>query len=172
MAKVCKVLKFYKWDTESLESQINRLKREQQYILSLMKKDPHDTALVGNFLDVTNRYKDFISKEHVWLKQRAKVFWLTHRGDDIKFLYHSIKERKNRNFIKEIYLEGDNLSKSEDIGKDFSEHYSLLFWSGNGSPTVNMNTLPLGNRVPDNLKAMLIAPFSNEEVLGALKDIT
>lgn len=164
LANVRKVLKFYKWDSNSLDSQITSLNYDQRHILSHMEMDPLNPSLINDLVDVNNRYKEVASKEHSWLKERAKAFWLTYGDDDIQYLYHSFKERKNRNFIKKIHLNGDILCNNEDIGKAFCGFYSSLFLTNGGNSNFNLNTLPIGKRVSEDLKATLIAHISDKEI--------
>lgn len=67
-----------------------------------MDKYPKNPILLDNFMDINSRDKEVAVKESLWVIQRAKTYWLKYGDDDIQFLYHSIRERKNYNFIKEI----------------------------------------------------------------------
>lgn len=61
-----------------------------------MKKETTNTNLLNDFLDVNKRYEDVASKEHLWLKQLAKAYSLTHEDHDLQLLYQAIQETKKQ----------------------------------------------------------------------------
>lgn len=69
---VKQVLKFYKWEPESLEAQISRLKLDQQKLLSLMETNPNNTTLKEDFIEANSQY-EVASREYIWLKQCASL---------------------------------------------------------------------------------------------------
>lgn len=92
------------------------------------------------------------------------VFWLSHGDDDLKFLYHSIKERKNSNLIKDIQTNGWTLHNIKDICMAFCELYSSLFLSNGGSTPLYNREPPLSKKVPCNMKSLLAGPISDQEI--------
>lgn len=110
-------------------------------------------------------------KNNFDLKQHSKSFWLTHGNDDLKYLYQSIKERNNCNLIKEIYIDGNTLLKEVDIGKAFSEYYSSLFNSRGGCSTSSLDFVLIAKVIPEDIKVLLIAPITNQEISTAFKTL-
>lgn len=70
-----------------------------------------------------------------------------------------------------MLLDGGTLHKNDEIGRAFSEFYSALFNSRGGSHIFNWNYIPVTKQVPKNIKPLLIAPITTQDIFEALKNI-
>lgn len=137
-------LKLVVSNSSSLASQLISLQQDQTHILQNLEQERSNASWLEDFLDVSARYKDVSLKESLWFKQIAKAFWLQKGEDDLQFLYQSIRERKNSNFIKEIKIEKDLLTN--EIEHAFCDYFNRLFNSNH--PVVPLERFSAIKEIP------------------------
>lgn len=102
--KVKLALKEFDHSSGVLSEKVINCKKDQLLDLSLFGSNPSDPSLATNLKKANELYYLYAKMEYNWIKQRAKETWLSKGEDDLKFLFSSIKERKNSNKIREIFL--------------------------------------------------------------------
>ncbi|XP_020704622.1 uncharacterized protein LOC110115660 [Dendrobium catenatum] len=150
-------MKHKSWtNANQIQRDIDNFKNLQHSVISQIQSSPLDLALNGR-LNLINTnlafYQDALSR---WIIQRAKIKWLTHGEDDLKFLYSKINITKNYNRIKAISNDQGTYTKHEDISNVFINHFKNLF----NSPATNhlSSDISAGKRIPIHLTSSLIAP--------------
>lgn len=126
--------------------------------------------IISNAKEAHIRYSELSNQEHILLKQRAKVHWLTNSVNDLKFLYTSVKERNNSNIIRMIHSSKGILTTQIDIATCFCDHFYALFTSQHFILSMHFD-LPIGSIISQAHYLMLEVNIYNEEILCALRDI-
>ncbi|KAI0513681.1 hypothetical protein KFK09_009711 [Dendrobium nobile] len=159
-------LKHKQWaNANNLQIEIDTLEALQNSIITQIQSDLLDSQLNGRLKLINSKLAHSQTALTSWITQRAKVNWLTHGEDDLKFLYSKINIAKNYNRIKEITNEQGTFFSKEDIAKVFINHYKTLV--NTPAPTVLNHQavdIPAGNVIPAHLTSILIAPVTIEEI--------
>lgn len=153
-----------------LKRQMDEIILKQVKVMKKLEKDPYNHSLLLDAKETKERYTKLSNMESTWLKQRAKAHWLIHSDDDIKFLYDSIKERRNSNIIRELQNSEGSISDPNLIADEFCNYFTALF-NSESSLTLPVQILPLGKQVPAEHTAGLEADISDQEIQIALKSI-
>ncbi|XP_020683274.2 uncharacterized protein LOC110100194 [Dendrobium catenatum] len=156
-------MKHKSWtNANQIQRDIDNLKELQHSVMSQIQNKPLDPILNGKLNQINSNlgfYQDALSR---WIIQRAKIKWLTHGEDDLKFLYSKINITKNYNRIKAISNDQGTYTKHADIASVFINHYKNLF---NTTASNHLaSDIPAGRLIPTHLTSSLIAPVSREEI--------
>ncbi|KAI0510599.1 hypothetical protein KFK09_011207 [Dendrobium nobile] len=156
-------MKQKQWSNSNLiQAQIDTLKGLQHTVLEQIQSTPLDPHLNSKLHQININLAHNQAALSSWISQRAKVKWITHGEDDLKFLYSKINITKNYNRIKAISNDQGTLTDQADIAKVFINHYNALF----NSPTpIHLDKdIPAGNVIPTHITSSLIAPITLEEI--------
>ncbi|KAI0487871.1 hypothetical protein KFK09_027694 [Dendrobium nobile] len=123
-------LKNQTWsNANSIQLDIDSLTSQQHDVISQIQLNPLDHQLNCNLKIINSKLAHYHTILSSWIAQRAKVKWLTHGEDDLKFLYAKINISKNHNCIKEISSDQGTYSSHKDIANVFiniSASFSIL----------------------------------------------
>ncbi|PKU65301.1 Putative ribonuclease H protein [Dendrobium catenatum] len=156
------------WASSSnLSKAILEAKRNHLHYLNEIQSNPLDLGLNVSLKRASNSLELLQSYWSSWISQRAKAYWLAQGEDDLGFLYAKIRDRKNKNNIKEINYLGRILHSHRDMAEAFVMHFSDLF----NAPLPleeSFSNIPIGNKIPTNLVDALIIPISDFEIKEAV----
>ncbi|XP_028554975.1 uncharacterized protein LOC110097432 [Dendrobium catenatum] len=109
-------LKKRNWASSNfLSCSIMDLKAKQHSCLIELQNQPLDINLNSNLKSINDDLAALQTHWSSWITQRAKASWLLHGEDDLGFLFAKIRQRCNKNCIKEITTdEGHLTSHSEE----------------------------------------------------------
>lgn len=167
---VKEALKKIKIDHSPLEQQVSYLKAEQELIMGLVEKDPSNLIYAQSLKEINNKYSEAVKMESLWVKQRAKITWLTNVDDDLKFLYSSIKERRNSHQISSLQVERGIITSHSDLATEICLYYSSLFNKHNSREEPCMDT-PIGTNIHHSLLKEAGDPITDAEIIEALHSI-
>ncbi|PKU74732.1 Putative ribonuclease H protein [Dendrobium catenatum] len=114
-------------NANTIQTEIDSLRAQQSNVINQIQSNPLDPQLNSNLKTINSKLAHYNTTLTSWIFQRAKVSWLTHGEDDLKFLYTKINITKNYNRIKEITNEQGTYSTHSDIAKVFIQHFNNLF---------------------------------------------
>ncbi|XP_028551913.1 uncharacterized protein LOC114579943 [Dendrobium catenatum] len=154
-------------NSNSLNTQLEFLHDKQQNILDLLMSNPLDDSLVASLKDTNLQISDVSSKQASWIIQRAKLNWLQHGEDDIKFLYGKIRSRiGSSKSLVNLLTANPNMEKG-DVINSIIKHFQDLF---NPAPPycTNLLSLPICTIIPYAYANFLVSPILDDEIKAAV----
>jgi hypothetical protein len=107
----------------------------------------------------------------MWWQQRAITDWLQHGDKNTKFFHQKANQRRKKNIIKEILdNQGQKYTEHEDIERVLIEHFKELF-QNQETLQIQETVKVVEEKLNTDMKELLGAEFSNEEVYHAIKDM-
>nr|GEV05021.1 hypothetical protein CTI12_AA325620 [Tanacetum cinerariifolium] len=91
-----------------------------------MVKDPSNVKLRSEELAALNAYKVAFKDEEIFLKQRAKVTWLSEGDFNTKYFHNVMRERKNKNRIDNVEDMEGKLFSGPEVGLLFVKHFEKV----------------------------------------------
>ncbi|KAI0501694.1 hypothetical protein KFK09_016639 [Dendrobium nobile] len=150
-------LKFKPWaNFNNIQSEIDALSQTQHQVLSQLQIEPLNSNLNESLKEINYKLNYYHSTLSSWMAQRAKVRWLTHGEDDLKFLYSKINVTKNYGQIKEISNDLESFNTHQGISQAFIGHFAKLF--NTSTQATQTQAIPVGNKIPPHLISSLTAP--------------
>lgn len=149
------------WNKECfgmLDSKIHQAREELEEV---------DRALDANNLSEAdlNRRRDTLAS---FVFQQSRSKWVRLGETNSKFFHNSVKQRRRRNEISGIPIQGrwseDVQEVKTEIFNHFADHYSNVAWD---RPTLDGISF---KQVSDSDNAILTAPFSEDEIKAAVWD--
>ncbi|XP_020689362.2 uncharacterized protein LOC110104548 [Dendrobium catenatum] len=147
-------------NSNNIQKEIDTLSEVQNLVISQIQENPLDDLLNINLKNVNIKLNYYHSTLSSWIAQRAKIRWLTHGEDDLKFLYSKINAVRNYSRIKEINTDLGCFNTHNGISQAFIKHFSNLFNTENSS--AHFSSSPVGNVIPVHLISSLTAPVTLE----------
>ncbi|KAI0515995.1 hypothetical protein KFK09_008666 [Dendrobium nobile] len=95
--------------------------------------------------------------------QRAKVKWLRHGEDDLKFLFAKIRIRRGGANSVGNLLANPSASSRVDVINSLIQYYQGLY-NPTAPPCHNFSDIPTGSLLPHSLAVGIISPVLDEEV--------
>ncbi|KAI0519488.1 hypothetical protein KFK09_006936 [Dendrobium nobile] len=150
-----------------LNLQLDYLHAKQQDILDLLMVNPLDGSLGASLKDINLEFSDVSSKQASWIIQRAKLNWLQHGEDDLKFLYGKIRSRIGSSKpLVNLFSSNPSIAK-EDVIKSITSHFQDLF---NRIPPSgrNLDSFPICAPIPEFYSNQLVSPILDDEIKAAV----
>ncbi|KAI0488396.1 hypothetical protein KFK09_028227 [Dendrobium nobile] len=129
--------------------------------------NPTDGSLGASLKDINFQISEVTSMQASWIIQRAKLNWLHHGEDDLKFLYAKIRSRLGSSkFVVNLFTCNPNSDRGEVL-QSIIKHFQELF---NPLPPScrNMDSFPIGIFVPDFHANLLTSPILDDEIRAAV----
>ncbi|XP_028551172.1 uncharacterized protein LOC114579733 [Dendrobium catenatum] len=158
------IIKGANWNSSnSIISLIDALTQQQENIQTHIDLDPLNPENHNNLKYINSKLMYYNSMWTTWLKQRAKINWLKHGEEDLKFLYSRIHRRRD---VKSSTIDciltcpsQDRNSKIQDIISYFKAQLNQ-----SNSATADTRHIPIGTGLSSHLVEALIKPVTYEEV--------
>lgn len=159
----------WQWDREVLgvlEKRVKNAKRELERIRRASISQGHINK------EHLLRYKleRLLDQQHVYWKQRAHSTWLAKGDRNTKFFHAQASERKRRNALSKLKDEGGGVVEGKHLKNFIANQYQKLFLSTAGSQDDEVLDC-VQAKVTQEMNDNLAAPFSSDEIWGALKDM-
>ncbi|PKU78441.1 integrator complex subunit 11 [Dendrobium catenatum] len=142
---------------------IDSLTNQQMECQLLLDADHLNPNLCTKLNSINNKLAHYNSTWSSWTTQRAKVNWLVHGEEDLKFFYSRIHRRKagNNSAIVGALLGSPKEQDSKIL--DIIQHFMTLLNQPN-PVTIDISQFPKGSYIPNHLADCLIKPITFEEV--------
>ena len=128
----------------------------------------HSHTNKAEFLEVSKRLDDLLTKQEIYWHQQSKVSWLKHGDKNAKFFHSKASQQRRSNFIKGIRDQHQNWVEGiDDIARVATNHFESIF-SSSGCDQMDecLNTVP--HKVTLDILEVLSSEYSVEEVKTAL----
>ncbi|XP_020678263.1 uncharacterized protein LOC110096582 [Dendrobium catenatum] len=120
-------LKLRHWASSNfLSSSILDLKAKQHSCLLELQKQPLDSLLNSSLKSINENLAALQSHWSSWIAQRAKASWLTQGEDDLGFLFAKLRQRSNKNCIKEITTDEGHFNTHSEVSRAIVSHFKNL----------------------------------------------
>ncbi|KAI0505090.1 hypothetical protein KFK09_016047 [Dendrobium nobile] len=162
------IIKSQHWASSSCVSRhIDSLHKKQKDLLVSLHSDPTNTLLNQDYKVNNVNLANFSSMQASWIIQRAKVNWLRHGEDDLKFLYAKIRTRMGSKKSVLNLLACNSQSSREDVISTIINYFQELY---NPTPPSNMalDSFPIGNVLNDDFASSIISVVTDEEIKTAV----
>ena len=130
-----------------------------------------DGVLGKEINSLRKEINDLLDCEEILWHQRSRVFWYGQGDRNTKFFHSKASQRRKKNTISGIWDEnGIWCDTSESIAATAIAYFEALFTTSNPCRILEVtNTIP--TKVTDEMNQGLIAAFTREEVVTALKQM-
>lgn len=105
---------------------------------------------------------------HVYWQQRAHNVWLLKGDRNTKFFHASASERKRRNLIKKLEVDGGGVVEGERLKGYIANQYQNLFITNAGGNVEEVTDCVMP-KVSSDMNDVLLAPYMGDEVERALE---
>ncbi|XP_020690503.2 uncharacterized protein LOC110105345 [Dendrobium catenatum] len=161
-------IKKEKWaSSTSVKRHLDSLHQKQRDLLDSLQVDPLNPILNHDYKVNNIALTNFTSLQASWIIQRAKVNWLKHGEDDLKFLFGKIKRRLgSSNSIANLMACNPNSTRAEVI-TSILHHFQELY--NPPLPTIlDLDIFPIGSVFPDSHVSLLVSSVLDEEIQQAV----
>ena len=157
-----------KYAQGDLSANTLKCKEELCRVQSEMVKDPSNVILRKAELLALNAYKLASKDKEIFLKQIAKVTWLSEGDFNTKYFHNVMKEKRNRSRIDHVEdLEGNFFSGS-DVGEQFLSHFEKVLGRKMDVVAISDPGNLFVNKLSDLDADFMVRPISDEEIKCAL----
>ncbi|XP_020678602.2 uncharacterized protein LOC110096820 [Dendrobium catenatum] len=161
-------IKHHQWaNSKSLSVDLDSLYVQQQNLLDQIHLHPLELNLTAALKKINLKIADVSSSFASWVIQRAKLNWLHHGEDDLKFLYAKIRSRQGRSkSLTNLFSCNPDLSR-EEVLSSIVEYFQILY---NSSPPSRPeeSLIPVGDVLSDSFANILISPILEAEIKEAV----
>ncbi|XP_020698249.1 uncharacterized protein LOC110110931 [Dendrobium catenatum] len=174
LSHLCNVLRHLKGDiknehwanSHTINMQLDSLHAKQLDLLELIQATPTDASLCASLKDTNLKISEVSSTLASWIIQRAKINWLYHGEDDLKFLNAKIRSRMgSTKYVVNLFARNPNIAR-EEVLQSILMYFQDMF---NPPPTcMNMDFFPIGVFLSDNHANLLITPILDDEIRAAV----
>ncbi|XP_020672720.2 uncharacterized protein LOC110092491 [Dendrobium catenatum] len=148
----------------NINAQLSNLHREQDFWMAKIQQDPLNSLFNASLKDINCKIVNLSSMMASWVAQRAKVNWLKHGEDDLKFLYAKIRSRRSKmQAANNLCHSNFNLEGIQDIIRHFQELYNPTL-----SNQENLVIHPIGSCIPECLIPSLTLSVNTCEIRKAV----
>ena len=132
--------------------------------MQALMQEPQTKDVIERMKAIDDRMDEIEAREELFWRQRSRQDWLKNGDKNTKFFHAKAKQREGRNNIESVVDGAGNKYVNEDqIAEVFVEHFENLFCSSN-----QVDVTPITGTVSEEMRQMLGAPFTGEEVYEAL----
>jgi hypothetical protein len=143
-----------------------QIKRKTPLLEELKRRE--NPTLIAEIKTLQAELDELLAREDIQWKQRAKQSWYQSGDRNTKYFHTWANQRRKTNSIRQISDEGGTLwLKKGDISRVFLDYFKKLYTS-QGRDRVHEYLANVETRVTDAMNDMLLMPFVEEEVWGAL----
>ncbi|XP_020694000.1 uncharacterized protein LOC110107899 [Dendrobium catenatum] len=157
-------LKTQNWATSStISKHMDQCLHKQKYILDALQSVPTNTFMNLAYKDANDELANLSSLQASWIIQRAKVNWLKHGEDDLKFLYSKIRTKMGGTKSVVNLLACNPLSTRADVVNSIIQYFQELY---NPTPpaSLELDSFPLGSALPDAHVSSIISTVTDDEI--------
>ncbi|XP_060961202.1 uncharacterized protein LOC133031689 [Cannabis sativa] len=150
-----------------------RLVRETQKQLDGLLSVTPPLVRMDEVKRLETKLNDLLSREECYWKLRSRADWLALSDRNTKYFHNKATGRKKKNAIVEMMTEdGRKLSLEEDIVSEIERYFGTVFSSASPSvQQVENGITHIEGRVSSEECEILVAPFTNDDVLCAVRAI-
>ncbi|XP_020694319.1 uncharacterized protein LOC110108146 [Dendrobium catenatum] len=161
-------IKNHNWaNSQSLSAQLEVLHADQLNFLQQIQINPLDLSLVASLKETNLKIAEVSSSLASWVIQRAKINWLHHGEDDLKFLYGKIRCRQGSSkLVANLFSCNSDLSR-EEVLNSIIRYFHNLF-NPPSPPCQDVNLIPVGAVLPDFSGNLLTMPILEAEIREAI----
>ncbi|GJX09286.1 RNA-directed DNA polymerase, eukaryota, reverse transcriptase zinc-binding domain protein [Tanacetum coccineum] len=179
MYKLVKKLKVLKphlnklnWKNGNLFQRVNDLKAKLCEIQGRIDKDPTNTMLRTEGVNVLNKFNEAADDEEKLLRQKAKVTWLAEGDKNSAYFHKFLKGRLNRSRIMSICAEDGKRYENCEVPGQFVKHFEGFLGIIPDVTKLNKEDNVLFKKtISLNEANLMIREITEEEIKKALFDI-
>lgn len=158
--------------TKDLYNTSNSVKMAKERMLQIQKQlnlNPLSADLIRQEKEAIQNYIEQANREEESMRLKARAIWLQ-RGDQNSKNFHFMhRSRTNSNIISAIKAsDGNWLENQEDIALQFANHFKDTYKYHKMSVDISFQPKRI---LHPNTSTWLSRPFSDEEILSAIKAI-
>ncbi|KAI0504504.1 hypothetical protein KFK09_015456 [Dendrobium nobile] len=161
-------IKSQPWATSSTVSKhIDNLLLRQKELLDSLQSDPYNPNLNHAFKEVNTELANTSSLQASWIIQRAKVNWLKHGEDDLKFLYAKIRTKTGgTKSVANLLACNPQITRAQVVSS-IIQYYQDLY---NPTPPVSLDLdiFPIGCALPEVFVSSITSAVSDDEIKSAV----
>ncbi|PKU74516.1 Putative ribonuclease H protein [Dendrobium catenatum] len=154
-------------NSNSIARHLNSLLRLQGEILEKLHEEPNSPTLNIALKDTNAKIAEFNAITASWIIQRAKVNWLKHGEEDLKFLYGKIRCRRSSSKSVINLIASTPSNNRDTVVSTILKHFQELY---NPPPSQNhsLDSLPIGYTIPETCHHALTSYIQEEEIKKAV----
>ncbi|KAL9674605.1 hypothetical protein QQ045_030877 [Rhodiola kirilowii] len=125
-----------KWNAKhygKIRKRVEKLKEE----LEIVRTEDRSVDKAVREKELADELDDWLAKEEVMWKQRARVKWIKYGDTNTAFFHARASQRRKRNWIRKLKDQGVTVTRDEDIANVIGEYFRRIFSSSLGVEQVN-----------------------------------
>ncbi|CAM8987641.1 unnamed protein product [Rhodiola kirilowii] len=150
-----------------IRKKIEKLKEE----LEEVKREDRTEEIVAKERSITEELDDWLAKEEVMWKQRARVEWIKYGDRNTAFFHARASQRRKRNWIhKLIDSQGVTVTSNADLATVIGDYFKDIFCSSLESGRVDWEKelCVIQPRITTEMNENLIRGVTDEEIRRAV----
>ncbi|GJY31531.1 RNA-directed DNA polymerase, eukaryota, reverse transcriptase zinc-binding domain protein [Tanacetum coccineum] len=160
------------WKNGNLFQRVNDLKAKLCEIQGRIDKDPTNTMLRTEGVNVLNKFNEAADDEEKLLRQKAKVTWLAEGDKNSAYFHKFLKGRLNRSRIMSICAEDGKRYENCEVPGQFVKHFEGFLGIIPDVTKLNEEDNVLFEKtISLNEANLMIREITEEEIKKALFDI-
>ncbi|KAI0519364.1 hypothetical protein KFK09_006808 [Dendrobium nobile] len=132
----------------------------------MLNTDPQNILLNQRLKSLNVQLSGCSSSWKNWMLERAKLKWLSHGEDDLKFLYARI--RKRRNLSSSTLVASEDPTIRQDLINSITQHFENLFNATRPANSSDSLLIPKVNAIPSHLSDLLTVNVFDDEIKEAI----
>ncbi|KAK1317289.1 hypothetical protein QJS10_CPA05g01669 [Acorus calamus] len=153
----------------NLQVRVHEAHQQLQQLMELESHQSVDSPISDSIRSASNKLSALQRQSEMYWAQRARIQWLKEGDKNTRYFQHRVQRRRIRNRINMVRTsEGIIINDQEQIHhyveKFFEEH-----WTSRQHSVIQIPENLLSRRVPMEMAAQLILPFTEEEVEWAVR---
>ncbi|CAO2841243.1 unnamed protein product [Amaranthus hypochondriacus] len=155
-----------------IQASLCQVEKQYEEAQANLHRDPYNRVLADIEQSLVEQLgkvrKDYAS----FIQQQAKPDWLKYGDENSTVFHNSIKQRRNHNHIRMLFVDDKVVSDALAIRQAFLSYYSNLLCSEMGNrDRLNMPMVQVGPILSEDLWPLLYFDFSADEIKNAIWDI-
>ncbi|KAK9713574.1 hypothetical protein RND81_06G036400 [Saponaria officinalis] len=143
-----------------------------QHYYRLLVGDPLNKDMCDAERQCAKEADDLLHARNAYLMQKAKEMWIEDGDDNTSFFHASIKRRRMRNRVYQVFDADNNLCTTPDqIMNAFENFYVSLLGDAKPVSPIHRRVVQAGKCITHDHIAILTADVTHEEIKSAMFDI-
>ncbi|PKU67582.1 putative mitochondrial protein [Dendrobium catenatum] len=164
--KTC--IKRESWSSyNAVNRHMDSLLASQKDVLGYLHADPTNPAFNLILKDINAKVVDFSAIHASWVIQRAKVKWLKHGEDDLKFLYGKIRSRRGSTNSVVNLLASSSLVPRAELVASIIHHFQCIY-NPPQHTYFNIENFSKGSVINDTVAYELCSAVNDYEIKDAV----
>nr|GEW08462.1 hypothetical protein [Tanacetum cinerariifolium] len=157
-----------KYSQGDLAENVRKLKDKLSNVQEEMVKDPFNVELRIEEIGLLNDFTSAVKDRELFLKQKAKVSWLSEGDFNTKYFNNAMKERRNKSRIDFMEdFEGNGFSRS-GVWEQFISYFEQILGRSEVVDSIHDPSHLFTNKLSVEVVEFMVKPISKDEIKVAL----